>query len=690
MHHLFPRVITRIEGWKGQFFFVQSSIVPAEYPQLLLEQNKWDSKSYKDKLPPNIKENPMFQRLGRYPTSVRVFRDPIRFLASDVLLCRSRPRLGVVTDWYPECQGYSDRLPILVILFGAIPAIIPVILEVPTKVPIVHADPLVAPEVRAVSVTLPTGVLDLVGYSSSDSDPSEDSLPPTPELPLVSPFLCSDDSKMDSESEPVEERPERHESLIVHDFPVALVIAPPGICQWPTILIRPGEAIPFGRPYRTHPNRPHKLLTIRKRVGPFPTRRLAWRRVSHYLPDRHSSPDFTSDSSSSGSSLDSLSDTSLGPPSDSLSAPLSTPYPPTTSESSLDSFSERSLDSALLSAGPSRKRCRSPTTLVPSSTPIGAADAEAVVDLGIGDGVHTRDGIGMGVEISASDIREDGEEFEAEASAGGTMEMVVDPLVTGGISESTRGDVPDLEGTLYDIVHYMLEVPLDRITEFETAQRQLEAGKLMASGERAGLTDRIRRLGLENLKVRALLCIERDRVDSLRRHMALSQEEFCRIRRDHDDARRRLRRLESFDMTITRSGMTPEAIEELIAQRVAEALANYEATRAANALEAESQSQNGNDGNNGNGENGNGNHGDRRNNGNENPNENSRGLIRWFEKMETTFYISNCPEVYQVKYATCTLLDSALTWWNSHKRTVGVDAAFAMTWRDLMKLMTKV
>ncbi|GKG31620.1 hypothetical protein Tco_0426570, partial [Tanacetum coccineum] len=72
---------------------------------------------------------------------------------------------------------------------------------------------------------------------------------------------------------------------------------------------------------------------------------------------------------------------------------------------------------------------------------------EAVVDLGIGDGVHTRDGIGMGVEISASDIREDGEEFEAEASAGGTMEMVVDPLVTGGISESTRGDVPDLEGT---------------------------------------------------------------------------------------------------------------------------------------------------------------------------------------------------------------------------------------------------
>ncbi|GJU23375.1 putative nucleotidyltransferase, ribonuclease H [Tanacetum coccineum] len=66
------------------------------------------------------------------------------------------------------------------------------------------------------------------------------------------------------------------------------------------------------------------------------------------------------------------------------------------------------------------------------------------------------------------------------------------------------------------------------------------------------------------------------------------------------------------------------------------------------------------------------------------------GLIRWSEKMETVFHISNCPEKYQVKYATCTLLDSALTWWNSHKRTIGTDAAYALSWRELMKLMTEV
>ncbi|GJW49518.1 hypothetical protein Tco_0090869 [Tanacetum coccineum] len=51
-----------------------------EYPQLLLDENKLNLKSFKDKLPLNIDENPYFQRLGRYPTSVLVFDDPILFL----------------------------------------------------------------------------------------------------------------------------------------------------------------------------------------------------------------------------------------------------------------------------------------------------------------------------------------------------------------------------------------------------------------------------------------------------------------------------------------------------------------------------------------------------------------------------------------------------------------------------------
>ncbi|GJX01172.1 hypothetical protein Tco_0185085 [Tanacetum coccineum] len=34
--------------------------------------------------------------------------------------------------------------------------------------------------------------------------------------------------------------------------------------------------------------------------------------------------------------------------------------------------------------------------------------------------------------------------------------------------------------------------------------------------------------------------------------------------------------------------------------------------------------------------------------------------------------------------------DSALTWWNSHKRKIRTDAAYAMTWKALIKLMTEV
>ncbi|GKG14237.1 hypothetical protein Tco_0353837, partial [Tanacetum coccineum] len=51
-------------------------------------------------------------------------------------------------------------------------------------------------------------------------------------------------------------------------------------------------------------------------------------------------------------------------------APLSTLYPPTTSESSSGDSLERLLHSSSHSVGPSCKRCRSPVDSVPSSTPV--------------------------------------------------------------------------------------------------------------------------------------------------------------------------------------------------------------------------------------------------------------------------------------------------------------------------------
>ncbi|GJV89863.1 putative reverse transcriptase domain-containing protein [Tanacetum coccineum] len=63
-------------------------------------------------------------------------------------------------------------------------------------------------------------------------------------------------------------------------------------------------------------------------------------------------------------------------------------------------------------------------------------------------------------------------------------------------------------------------------------------------------------------------------------------------------------------------------------------------------------------------------------------------LTQWFKRMETVFCISNCTVENQIKFATCTLLGSALTWWNSHVRTVGHDVAYAMTWTNLKKMIT--
>nr|GFC43137.1 reverse transcriptase domain-containing protein [Tanacetum cinerariifolium] len=55
------------------------------------------------------------------------------------------------------------------------------------------------------------------------------------------------------------------------------------------------------------------------------------------------------------------------------------------------------------------------------------------------------------------------------------------------------------------------------------------------------------------------------------------------------------------------------------------------------------------------------------------------GLSQWLKKMESVFHISGYAIDNQVKFATCTLLGAALTWWNGHVRTLGHDAAYAMT-----------
>ncbi|GKF90847.1 hypothetical protein Tco_0274548, partial [Tanacetum coccineum] len=48
----------------------------------------------------------------------------------------------------------------------------------------------------------------------------------------------------------------------------------------------------------------------------------------------------------------------------------------------------------------------------------------------------------------------------------------------------------------------------------------------------------------------------------------------------------------------------------------------------------------------------------------------------------------NCAVENQVKFATCTFLRNALTWWNSLIKTITQDVAYAMDWKALKKMMT--
>ncbi|GJV12960.1 hypothetical protein Tco_1354501 [Tanacetum coccineum] len=82
--------------------------------------------------------------------------------------------------------------------------------------------PIVAPRRGKFPFVSPTRVLDLVDYlSSSDSDPSKDSLPLVPDFPLVSPFGSSSHDTLAPSSE----------------YPLAPVVALPEIRRRRAILI---------------------------------------------------------------------------------------------------------------------------------------------------------------------------------------------------------------------------------------------------------------------------------------------------------------------------------------------------------------------------------------------------------------------------------------------------------------------
>nr|GEV17177.1 retrovirus-related Pol polyprotein from transposon TNT 1-94 [Tanacetum cinerariifolium] len=170
---------------------------------------------------------------------------------------------------------------------------------------------------------------------------------------------------------------------------------------------------------------------------------------------------------------------------------LSTMYPLTTSESSAgDSFSESS-------ARPSRKRCRSPaTTVIISSIHYTRALVPSCANIfsphkRFRDSISLEDSVKEDIDINVL------EDIEADAT---TVEVAVERDVEARID-----------------VGIGIEVNVGIYVEVEVEDE-------VESNERGTMEDYEFRVG--EPKGSSLLSIERDRVDSLRRHTALSQEEF--------------------------------------------------------------------------------------------------------------------------------------------------------------------
>nr|GEW46341.1 hypothetical protein [Tanacetum cinerariifolium] len=68
--------------------------------------------------------------------------------------------------------------------------------------------------------------------------------------------------------------------------------------------------------------------------------------------------------------------------------------------------------------------------------------------------------------------------------------------------------------------------------------------------------------------------------------------------------------------------------------------------------------------------------------------EGAVGLIRWFKQTESIFSRSNCIKDCKVKFATGTLSEDALSWWNSYAKPIGIEQADKIARSELKRFLT--
>ncbi|GJU95528.1 putative reverse transcriptase domain-containing protein [Tanacetum coccineum] len=637
-----------------------------------------------------------------------------------------------------------------VILFGTIPTTIPD--TTPFVIPpTTHIDttpiPTVSPTIPPSPDYTPASP-DYSPASDTEFDPSEDlSSDHIPPLPVTSAFLSSTDDSSDSDTpdtppSPTHGTPFTETTLSTQRSPVAF-----GALRRRVMVLAPGQPIPHGRPYRYHLNGSVHMMTARKRVGPLPTHRLAVRYSVDYSSSDHFSSDDSSSSSSSETSLDSSADALSDSASSRSSSDHSLPTPssgmrpshhlcslvPSIHRSSTAISERPSHDSS--SASPSRKRSRSPAASVPLSSPtLGsfsyaranllsspkrirssktATDLEGCSEDSFEPYVPREAGLGVDfVDESSESSRHRGTDLEMDVDVVRSDGIDIDPEIQAEIDECIayadalrdRGidarvvvkaiDREEIEMSMRGLV----EVRVDRVTHpvaTDDIPEPTQEGAVEVKYETLG--DLVQRFHDHTEEIL---------VHRVQRRELRVQRDMRQIRHFRFYDRIRIARLvlggiwlPTMPNTPSGASRTLKGINEQIDRQMAGALG---ARTTSMNLEPLMRDGGGQKEVNGNG-------------GMEMELEEMEIegmemeetkmvigteedmaitlkdlLTRWFEKMETVFYISNCLEKYQVKYALCTLLNSALTWWNSHKRTIRIEAAYTMSWAELMKLMTKV
>nr|GEY09074.1 putative reverse transcriptase domain-containing protein [Tanacetum cinerariifolium] len=337
------------------------------------------------------------------------------------------------------------------------------------------------------------------------------------------------------------------------------------------------------------------------------------------------------------------------------------------------------------SVGPSRKRSRSPTTSISITLPIPGALSLARTDLlpppksirrfhsvmdlenylnesskssvprktSLKDDVVIR-AKGINARVVVKTVARE----EVEMSARGTIEVRVDRVTHLVVPD----DIPEpnqLEGAV--------EVTYETLGDLRD-----HGHRIVATGQQSTvMSKRISELEWDNTRLRGKLDVVSQKVTRLQ----------CK---------------ETIPNTRSGATMTREAVNELIARQVAEALEACDFARNLKPFvegggEQEDEIGDDYEGNRNRGVNGNGGGYDNRNgNGNRGGNGyNFRGFMHVARECTYQDFLKCQPLNFNGTEGVVGLTHCALTLWNSHKRVIRIEDACDMTWIELMKLMTK-